>query len=52
MPKWEQEYLRRADERMWGFATIYLRNINTRGAIIADIRRNVHSSADIQNEAR
>jgi hypothetical protein len=52
MPKWQQEYLRRADARMWGFATIYSRYIGTRGGMIADIRRNVHSSRDIPNEAR
>jgi hypothetical protein len=52
MPKWQQDYLRRADDRMRGFATIYLRYIGTRAAMIADIRRNVRSSADISSEAR
>jgi hypothetical protein len=52
MPNWQQEYLKRADGRMWGFATIYTRYIGTRAAMIADIRKNVHSSRDIPNEAR
>jgi hypothetical protein len=52
MPKWQQEYLERADGRMWGFATIYSRYSGTRGAMIADIKRNVRSSADIPNQAR
>ena len=52
MPKWQQEYLKRADGRLWGFATIYSRYNGARGEMIADIRRNVHSSQDIPNEAR
>ena len=52
LTKEQQEYLSRANGRMWGFATIYSRYTGTRAAMIADIRRNVHSSADIPKEAR
>jgi ketosteroid isomerase-like protein len=52
LTKEQQEYLSRANGRMWAFATIYSQTKNTRAAMIADIRRNVHSSADIPKEAR
>jgi hypothetical protein len=38
LTKEQQAYLSRAGGRMWGFATIYNRYINTRAAMIADIR--------------
>ena len=34
------------------FATIYSQTRSTRGVMIAAIRRNVHSSRDVPNEAR
>jgi hypothetical protein len=52
MPKEQQAYLRRADERMAMFATIYSKTRSTRANMIAAIRRNVHSSRDVTNEAR
>jgi len=52
MPKWQQAFFRRADERMTMFATIYSQTRSTRANMIRDIRSNVHSSQDVPNEAR
>jgi hypothetical protein len=52
LTKEQQEAFRRADARMSMFATIYSQTRSTRGVMIAAIRRNVHSSRDVPNEAR
>jgi hypothetical protein len=52
LPKDQQEHLRRAELRLWSLRTVYEGSIRTRAAMLADIRRNVHSSADVGREAR
>ena len=52
LPREQQEYLRRAELRLQGFYTVYVDTINTRAVVAADIRKNVHSSADVWREAR
>ena len=52
LPREQQEYLRRAELRLQGFYTVYIDTINTRAVVAADIRKNVHSSADVWREAR
>jgi hypothetical protein len=52
LPKEQQEHLRRAELRLWSLRTVYDGSIRTRAAMIADIKRNVHSSADVSREAR
>jgi len=52
LPKEQQEYLRRAELRLADFRTVYDGTVKTRAAVLADIRKNVHSSADVWREAR
>jgi hypothetical protein len=52
MPSEQREYLRRAELRLASFRTVYDGTIRTRAAVISDIRKNVHSSADVGREAR
>jgi len=44
--------LRMAEERLTYFDTVYRGTIQTRAIVIADIRRNVHSPAEVWREAR
>jgi hypothetical protein len=52
MPREEQEQLAQAEIRAADFDHIYHTGIKARDDMIADIRRNVHSHADIGREAR
>jgi len=52
LPKDQQEHLRRAELRLWSLRTVYEGSIRTRAVMLADIQRNVHSSADVGREAR
>jgi hypothetical protein len=52
LSKEQQEYLRRAELRLADFRTVYDGTVKTRAAVLADIRKNVHSSADVWREAR
>jgi hypothetical protein len=52
MPREQQENLRRAEFRLWSLRTVYESSVKTRAAMIADIKSNVHSRADVGREAR
>jgi ketosteroid isomerase-like protein len=52
LTKEQKEAFRLANVRMAMFVTIYSQTRSTRGVMIAAIRRNVHSSRDVPNEAR
>jgi hypothetical protein len=52
MPREQQEYLRRAELRLVDLHTVYDGTVKTRAAVTADIRKNVHSPADVWREAR
>ena len=52
MPTELKEDLRQAEIRLAQFDTVYDGTVRTRAAVLADIRKNVHSSADVWREAR
>ena len=52
LPREQQEYLRRAELRLVDFYAAYEGTIKTRAIVAADIRKSVHSSADVWREAR
>jgi hypothetical protein len=52
MPTEQKQQLRMAEERLTYFDAVYRQTIQTRAVVIADIRRNVHSPADVWREAR
>jgi hypothetical protein len=52
MPKEQKADLAAAEVRLANFENVFRNSIKTRAAIIADIRRAVHSSADLSREAR
>jgi len=52
MSKEEKQRLTGAELRLANFDNVFKNSIKTRAAIIADIRRNVHSSRDVSREAR
>jgi hypothetical protein len=52
LPREQQEHLRRAELRLWSLRTVFDGSIKTRAAMTADIKKNVHSSADASREAR
>jgi hypothetical protein len=52
MPTEQKEYLREAEIRLAQFHIVYDGTIKTHAAVLADIRKNVHSSADVSREAR
>jgi len=52
MPKEQKAELAAAEVRLANFENVFRNSIKTRAAIIAEIRRNVHSSADVSREAR
>jgi hypothetical protein len=52
MPTELKEYLRRAEIRLVEFDMVYDGTVKTHAAVLADIRKNVHSSADVWREAR
>jgi len=52
MPTEQKEQLRQAELRLVSVNIVYTGTIKTRAAMIADIKRNVHSSADVWREAR
>jgi len=52
LPREQQEYLRRAELRLVDFYVAYEGTIETRAIVAADIRKSVHSSADVWREAR
>src|SRR5262252_492428 len=52
LPREQQEDLRRAELRLVNFHLVYDGTVKTRAAVVADIKKNVHSSADVWREAR
>ena len=52
LPREHQQYLRRAEIRLQNLYTVYVDTIKTRAVVAADIRKNVHSAADVWREAR
>jgi hypothetical protein len=52
MPAGLKEDLRQAEIRLARFAMVYDGTVKTRAAVLADIRKNVHASADVWREAR
>jgi hypothetical protein len=52
MPRELKEYLRQAELRLAEFDIVYDGTVKTHAAVLADIRKNVHSSADVPREAR
>ena len=52
MPGEQKEYLREADIRLAQFHMVYDGTIRTHAAVLADIRKNVHSSTEVSREAR
>jgi hypothetical protein len=52
MPTKLKEYLRQAEIRLAQFDIVYDGTVKTHAAVLADIRKNVHSSADVWREAR
>jgi hypothetical protein len=52
LPREQQENLRRAELRLWSLRTVFDGSKRTRAAMTADIKKNVHSSADVSREAR
>jgi hypothetical protein len=52
MPADLKEDLRQAEIRLAQFDIVYDGTVKTRAAVLADIRKNVHSSADVWREAR
>ncbi len=52
MPTQTNEYLRQAEIRLAEFDAVYDGTVNTRAAVLADIRKNVRSSADVSREPR
>ena len=52
LPEEQQRYLKNAEIRVATFDIVYRQTIQTRAVVTADIRRNVHSSADVSREAR
>jgi hypothetical protein len=52
MPTELKEDLRQAEIRLAQLEMVYDGTVKTRAAVLADIRKNVHSSADIWREAR
>jgi hypothetical protein len=52
MPTKLKEYLRQAEIRLAQFDMVYDGTVKTRAAVLADIRKHVHSFADVWREAR
>jgi hypothetical protein len=52
MPTEQKDYLRRAELRLVDFNQVYNGTIKTRALVAADIKKNVHSPADVWREAR
>lgn len=52
MPIEQKEHLRQAEIRLAQFHIVYDGTIKTHAAVLADIRKNVHSSTDVSREAR
>jgi hypothetical protein len=52
LSKEQKEYLKRAELRLVNLVQVHDGTIKTRAVVDADIRKNVHSSADVSREAR
>lgn len=52
MPKQQQEYLTLAELRLVSLRMVYDGTVKARAAVVADIRKRVHSTEDVWREAR